>query len=340
MKGIKYSAREKEKALRLWLDEKKDVLRVAKKFKCTIQSLYRWRRLYDGTTESLQNKSSRPHTPHPNAHTDAERAHITELLRDNPNITYIEMLGTLRTKYGYSRTYDGMYRYIIRNGLRPTEERDKYIAQPYDTPAWLGAKMQMDVKYVPRECYRGKAKKKLETANARYYQYTMIDEATRERFIYPYTEQSARATQDFIKRAIIYFGYIPACIQTDNGGEFTNPRGAGCKKIHAADEVMNELKIEHRLIRAYTPRHNGKVERSHRSDQEGFYRTLEFETYEELQEKMQRWLDVYNNRPHSSLRNERGKRSWQTPIEKRAELLEKIKSGGGYKLRLLKRVAA
>ena len=168
----------------------------------------------------------------------------------------------------------------------------------------------------------------------------MIDEATRERFIYPYTEQSARATKDFIKRAIIYFGYIPACIQTDNGGEFTNPRGAGCKKVHAADEVMNELKIEHRLIRAYTPRHNGKVERSHRSDQEGFYKTLEFETYEELQEKMQRWLDVYNNRPHSSLRNERGKRSWQTPIEKRAELLEKIRDGGGYKLRLLKRVAA
>ena len=49
---------------------------------------------------------------------------------------------------------------------------------------------------------------------------------------------------------------------------------------------------------------------------------------------------VYNNRPHSSLRNERGKRSWQTPIEKRAELLEKIRDGGGYKLRLLKRVAA
>ena len=32
-----------------------------------------------------------------------------------------------------------------------------------------------------------------------------------------------------------------------------------------------QLKIRHKLIRPYTPRHNGKVERSHREDKKRFY---------------------------------------------------------------------
>lgn len=32
----------------------------------------------------------------------------------------------------------------------------------------------------------------------------MIDEASRERFIYPYKEQSAYSIVDFVKRAILY----------------------------------------------------------------------------------------------------------------------------------------
>ena len=62
MKGIKFTAREKEKALELW-GKCGDYFYAAKKSKCTVQSLYRWRRQYDGTLASLENKSSRPHTP-------------------------------------------------------------------------------------------------------------------------------------------------------------------------------------------------------------------------------------------------------------------------------------
>ena len=81
----------------------------------------------------------------------------------------------------------------------------------------------------------------------------MIDEATRERFIYPYTEQTATATKNFIQRAIVYFGYIPDCIQTDNGGEFTNPRGAGCKKVHIADEIMKSRTVAPHRQREFLP---------------------------------------------------------------------------------------
>ena len=76
MRGIAFSVREKEWALRMWLTEHKDVYKVARKLRCSADTIRRWRRLWDGTRESLQNKSHRPHTPHPNAHTEEEHGHF------------------------------------------------------------------------------------------------------------------------------------------------------------------------------------------------------------------------------------------------------------------------
>ncbi len=65
----------------------------------------------------------------------------------------------------------------------------------YDTPKEMGQKWQMDVKYVPAACYAGKDGEK-------FYQYTMLDEATRERFLYAYKEQSSWSTIDFVKKEL------------------------------------------------------------------------------------------------------------------------------------------
>lgn len=319
MRGVKFTAKEKEKALQMWLAEKKDIFYVCKKSRCTERSLWRWKAQYDGTLESLANRSSRPATPHKLSHTAEERAAIVAIFTERPDISYTEALGILRTEHAYKRTYGGFYRYVVKNRLRPVRQTEKYIPQPYDTPEYLGIKWQMDVKYVPRVCNHGKFAKEW------IYQYTMIDEATRERFLYPYKEKSGYSTVDFVKRAIVYFGYAPKIIQTDNGTEFTNPKGTGEGKKHALDLLLDRLRIEHRLIRVYTPRHNGKVERSHRTDSEFFYKTLRFETYEELKDKMAAWVVRYNNRPHSSLRNKEGKRVWLTPLQKREQLIEQLR---------------
>lgn len=334
MKGVKYTAKEKERALKMWLEEGKHWLYVCKKNKCTRVSLWRWKKQYDGTLASLQNKPSTPKTPHPNSQTEQEKDDILRLLSENPNISYAELYGELRTQCAYSRHYMTMYRFIRKHCLRPAEVYDPYIAQPYDTPEMLGQKWQMDVKYVPRFCYVGSA------PYEKRYQYTMIDEATRERFIYAYKEQSGWSTQDFIRRAVLYFGYAPQIIQTDNGREFTNPKGTGEGKVHIADITMNKLKIKHQLIRPYTPRHNGKVERSHRTDQERFYKFLQYSTFEELQEKMAAWLIRYNHSPSTALRNRYGKKTWQSPLEKRAELLEILKEcADAPKVRFIKKTA-
>ena len=266
----------------------------------------RWNKRFDGTKESLMDHSHRPKTPHLSSHTTEELKWIRDLHRRNPHASVCEIYGKLRTSKGYRRHPGSLYRVFSRLGYtkQKVTPTNKYTPKPYATPQAVGEKWQMDVKYVPSACYTGSMPDK-------FYQYTIIDEASRQRFLYPYKEQSSYSTVDFIKRAIQFFRYTPKMIQTDNGAEFTYPKDY--KKLHPMDKLCDELGITHKLIRPRTPRHNGKVERSHRLDQERFYNYLYFYSYEDLKVQMLRYLKRYNNTPKPVL-------GWATPLEKRASL--------------------
>lgn len=62
----------------------------------------RWNKAYDGTKESLTAKSHRPHSQHPNAHTQEELKWIRNYHRRNPNISVCELYGKLFQEKGYS----------------------------------------------------------------------------------------------------------------------------------------------------------------------------------------------------------------------------------------------
>lgn len=162
----------------------------------------------------------------------------------------------------------------------------------------------MDVNYVPTACYAGKDGQK-------FYQFTMLEEASSERFIYPYMEQSCYSTIDFVKRAIIYFGYAPYKIQTDNGAELTYP--SKTKRTHPFDKFCNEYHINHHLIRPRTLWHNGKKERSHRNDQERIYNYLIFYSYSDLLIQIKRYMNRVNRIPMKVL-------GWFSPLERRAAI--------------------
>ena len=278
---------------------------VCRRYHISKSSLLRWVKKFDGSKESLIDKSHKPLSKHPNAHTDEEIKWIKDYLRRNPTISLPELYGKLRTDKGYSRHACSLFRVIRKMNLNVNKEiREKYTPKKYDTPTMIGIKWQMDVKYVPKNCYSGRDSQK-------FYQYTVIDEASRERFIYPYKEQSSYSTIDFLKRAIVYFGYKPEIIQTDNGAEFTHT--SNTKRIHPLDNLCTELGIIHKLIRPRTPRHNGKVERSHRNDQKRFYSFLTFYSYDDLLIQMKAYLKRSNNIPMQIL-------GWISPIQKRNEL--------------------
>lgn len=279
---------------------------VCRKYHISKASLMRWNKRFDGTRESLMDKSHKPINTHPNAHTELELKWIKDLHRRNPHISVCEMYGKLRSQKGYSRHPGSLYRIYKALGFssKAPSTKKKRKPQHYDTPTQLGVKWQMDVKYVPGACYVGNLPDK-------FYQYTMIDEASRERFIYPYLEQSSYSTIDFVKRAITYFGYTPQTIQTDNGFEFTYAKEY--KRIHPFDIFCKENGICHKLIRPRTPWHNGKVERSHRNDQERFYNFLSFYSFIDLKEQMYRYMRRSNKIPMAVL-------GWLSPLEKRAQL--------------------
>ena len=115
------------------------------------------------------------------------------------------------------------------------------------------------------------------------YQYTAIDECTRFRFIATFKEQSTYSSMLFLQQFIRRFPFQIHKAQTDNGVEFT-------KRFQAADEEnltlfekeLKRLGIAHQKIRPYTPRHNAKVERSHRKNNEEFYATHTFFSFEYL----------------------------------------------------------
>lgn len=230
----------------------RDISYVCRRYKISKASLMRWNNAYDGTKESLMPKSHRPHSPHPNAHTEQEIKWIKDYHRRNPNISLGELYRKLREDKAYSRHPGSLYRVFVRLGFRKKVESTKKKSKhnkPYDTPTQLGVKWQLDVKYVPTACYSAKEKEK-------YYQYTVIEEASRKRFIYAYQEQSSFSTIDFVKRAIIFFGYAPKEIQTDCGTEFTHT--SKTKRIHPFDIFCSKHHIYHHVLRPRTPWHNGK----------------------------------------------------------------------------------
>lgn len=237
----------------------------------------------------------------------------------HPGISLNELYGILRSEFGYMRNIASLYKFLKRNGFYRKVTEINYTPKLYDTPHLIGRKWQMDVKVVPNSCRVGEA------CHNKYFQYTVIDEASRERFIYAYSEVSENATVDFVGRAIMALGYKPRVIQTDNGLEFTASSKQRLQVVHPFDRLCEKLKIEHKLIRAHTPRHNGKVERSHRNDQQRFYNFLRFCSLADLQNQMAVYLKRSNNTPSSALKFVRNDRVvLLTPRERRKELLLQI----------------
>jgi len=64
-----------------------DIDFVVRRYHISKASLMRWNKQYDGTRESLLPKSHRPHSQHPNAHTEEELKWIRNYHRRNPNIS-------------------------------------------------------------------------------------------------------------------------------------------------------------------------------------------------------------------------------------------------------------
>ena len=210
--------------------------------------------------------------------------------RRTPKLGMVEFWCKLR-KRGYSRCIESLWRVLKREGLIAVKEKDPYTPKPYQQMTHPGERVQIDVKVVPRKC--------IADPELKLFQYTAIDEYSRYRILGAYPEQTTYSSYQFLLRVVDEFkkkGIKVECVQTDNGIEFTHRFShQESKRPSLFEEALSFLGIQHKLIRPYTPRHNGKVERSHREDQKRFYDTHSFYSLADFGEQ----LAVHQRRSNS-----------------------------------------
>ena len=186
----------------------------------------------------------------------------------------------------------------------PPKPQKPYTPKPYEQMTYPGQRVQVDVKVVPRRC--------IADPELRLFQYTAIDEFTRLRFLAAYPEQSTYSSADFLSKLVKWFarrGIQVECVQTDNGFEFTNRFANAKRELPTLFETAaQQLGIRHKLIRPYTPRYNGKVERSHREDQNRFYSSHSFCSLEDFEKQLAAHNRRSNNFPMRPLH-------WLSPYE-------------------------
>lgn len=263
---------------------KNGVTKASDRFRVSRKAIYDWKKKYDGSWKSLIDKSHRPHH-HPAEHTKEEYDLIRRYWKKNQD-DRIVLWQKIRDK-GYTRSYKSMCRAVRRMQLGSSEKRRKgYKPKPYEQMTYPGQKVQIDVKYVPKYCVADDTK---------YYQYTAIDEYTRLVYREMYDEHSTYSSQDFIRKVVKFFPFQIELVQTDNGTEWTNALNSNTPKPTLFEEELEKLKIKYTRIRIATPRHNGKVERQHRTDENRFYKNMRMYSLEDGRKQLEKYNRKSNN---------------------------------------------
>jgi len=191
----------------------------------------------------------------------------------------------LQRYHGVETSCSTIYRTLIRNGLRrlPKNVGRRAVHTRRYAKQVPGHHIQVDVKFLSLKAAEGR--------RVRRFQYTAIDDATRVRALKIYNRHNQKNGIAFIDYVIEKFPFRIHTIRTDRGHEFQ-----ALFHWHVEDKG-----IRHVYIKPRSPQLNGKVERSHRSDQEEFYQLLTYTDDVDLNRRLEQWERFYNfDRPHGA----------------------------------------
>ena len=262
------------------------VTETANRYHISRKTVYKWRKRWDGTRESLEDRSRRPkHSPR--QQTEAE---IKLVKRQAKRYKWRDIILAYQgaRERGYKRSF-GCFSKTVRKlqEQKAWKARKKRTNKPYQRADYPGQKVQVDVKYVPSECV---------TDGNKYYQYTAVDECTRWTYRCMYNEHSTYSSVQFLHQLVKACPFQIKRIQTDNGTEWTKQLIANDTKDLTSFELgLKAYGIEYQRIRVATPRHNGKVERQHRIDQARFYNDLRMYSLLDGQRQLAEYQRKSNN---------------------------------------------
>ena len=280
-----------------------NVSQVSREFGISRKTFYKWWPCYAKEELSgLKDRSKRPKS-HPKTVPKGTQELIIKL-RHKTCYGPRRLAFYLERDYGMKISVYGVYRVLVRaEEIKPSKHRPrrKPVYYHMDYP---GQRVQIDAKYMPKISLRNRPEPYKE------YQHTAIDDCTRLRFVWVYQELCPANSVDFTRRMLEFFPFPIEEVQTDHGTEFTYIFMPWVNKPHPFEVSLKEKGIRRKLIPIATPEQNGKVERSHRTDDEEFYNRRGFRKPAKRRKELSRFLNFYNNRrPHQAL-------GWMTPAEK------------------------
>jgi transposase InsO family protein len=218
---------------------------------------YRWKKRYDKHGEA--GLADRPRTPHhfPRAMSPAVVGKVL-YLHQNYHFGAYRIAAFLKRFHQIEIALSTLHRILGKSGMGRLPANQKH--QPYRErwkryeKAQPGHRLQMEVKRLEHISGTGK----------RLNQFAAIDDCTRIRVLKVCDASNQRTAICFLNEVRNRLPFRIHVVQTDNGAEFQS-------RFHWHAELLD---IRHVHIRLASPHLNGKVERSHRIDQEGFYQMI------------------------------------------------------------------
>jgi transposase InsO family protein len=285
--------------------EARSVARTCRHFGISRQAFYRWKRRFDAQGEAgLWDRSTRPHRS-PTAIAPDIVSKVL-YLRQNYHFGPGRIADYLKRFHQVTLAVSSVHRILLRHDMNrlPANQKHRPHArrwQRYEKPL-PGHRLQLDVKFLER----------IPGTRKRLYQFTAIDDCTRIRVLKVYDACNQGTAVRFLDEVLRRLPFRVQVVQTDNGAEFQS-------HFHYRLEALD---IRHAYIKPRTPHLNGKVERSHRIDEQEFYQLLDKDGITDdihlFNEKLREWEDYYNyHRPHGAL-------DGQTPYER---LVAKMRPG-------------
>jgi len=285
------------KILQRAAEASRNVASTCRHFGISRKTFYKWKRRHG--EHGAAGLCDRPRTPHrsPRA-TQPEVVSKILYLRQHYHFGPGMIADYLKRFHTVTIATSSVHRILQKHGMNRLPGNQKYRSHArrwkrYEKPQ-PGHRLQLDVKFLER----------IPGTPKRLYQFTAIDDCTRVRVLKIYDTCNQRTAIQFVDDVLHRLPFRVHVIQTDNGAEFQS-------QFHWHLERRD---VRHVYIRPRSPHLNGKVERSHRIDDQEFYQLLDQDGVTDdihlFNEKLREWEDYYNyHRPHGAL-------DGQTPYER------------------------
>jgi transposase InsO family protein len=194
----------------------------------------------------------------------------------------------------------GVYNILKRYGKNRLRQADKEVKRKIIKER-MGQLGHIDCHHLSKTIIRGQHRK--------LYLLCVIDDYSRVAFAEVMEDITALTTMFAAMRCMRMikekFGIQFEELMADNGPEF-GPAVSRNKRNHPFERMLIETGIKRRYIQPYRPQTNGKVERFWRTLKEDLIEETDFDSIQELEDELLKYLIYYNwERPHQGINGKR-----------------------------------